>query len=109
MQNDQKPETPEKPAEGRIVQAGWISYMTNCIDKNLSQWEELDLQSAFFAGALTVFNEFIASINNADLDVTRAAEELKRLGSIGREITEFTQRLNEMAADLLKSAGGRKQ
>lgn len=106
MPEDQKQETIEKPPAGRIVQTAWASYLTDCIDKHLSQWEELDLQSAFFAGALTVFNEFSKAIDNADQDVTRAAEELDRLGSIGREITEFTQRLNELISELLKSKTG---
>jgi hypothetical protein len=103
MQQDPKQETNEKPEATGIIEAGWQSYLKECITEQVDDLQKLDLQSTFFAGALIVYNEYRQVINKTE----PGSEERARFELMGRELNKFTARLYEMAASMLKDATGR--
>lgn len=82
--------TRELVDNGRLVEAGWISFKLMVVPTNASQVQLDEMRNSFFAGAQHLFGS-ITTMLEAGEEATET--DLRRMSQINTELDEFLQRL----------------
>lgn len=72
--------------EGKIIEAGWISFRIISIPDGASQRQLDDMRAAFFAGAQHLFGSIMVSF---DPGKEPTDNDLRRMSQINMELNEF--------------------
>ena len=72
--------------EGKIIELGWLSLRAQVIPKDAPQTQLDEMRQAFFAGAQHLFGSIMTML---DPDSEPTERDLRRMGSIDRELQSF--------------------
>lgn len=76
--------------EGKIIEAGWVSYQLLVIPSHASQVQITESRQAFFAGALHLFSSIMTVLESGE-EATPA--DLRRMDKIHEELNKFSASL----------------
>ena len=79
-----------------IIEASWNSYREQCIPSTASHVQVVESRRAFYAGALGLFSEILASLSPGQ-DETEG--DLKMLDDIKSELDGYQQVLSRAAQE----------